>query len=79
MSTPLEKLSALVNGGKPLSEEDVRKLEQQDAEAVKAIDTVLKFVAAMPGVEADIFAMQELVESCAEELRAQIRDMAEGD
>jgi len=76
---PLEKLAGLVNGDEPVTEESVAKMEQQDKEAVEDINAVLKFVAARRRVNSDIFVMQELVEACAEELRGQIREMAEGD
>lgn len=73
---PLAALEQLVNKGK-ITEEDVAALEGRDAEAVKEIDAVLKFVGARPNVNGDIFVMQDLIEACAEELRVQIREMAE--
>jgi hypothetical protein len=45
------------------------------------MDRVLKLAAAIvkqPGEDPDIFEMQALLEGCCDELRTQIREMAEG-
>jgi len=75
----LDALAGLINNGETLSDEQIAQIDEQDAAVVAEINAVLKFVSRRPGVEANIFAMQELVEACAEELRNQIREMVEGD
>lgn len=79
----LDKLSTLVRGASspPTKVEQAEQEEQDEDEEKLAADAqkVLDFAAKLVGEDAGIFDLQILIETCAEELRNQIRDEAEGD
>lgn len=75
----LSRLSALVQGAsEPLSPEEEAEAERDEAKLAADTQKVLDFAAKIAG-EDSIFDIQILIESCAEELRTQIRDQAEND
>jgi hypothetical protein len=74
----LDKLSQLVRRGNSSTPEDIREEEEEEeARTVEEIDGVLRYVGSRTRPEGDIFEMQALIEAAAEELRNQIREMAE--
>lgn len=76
----LDKLSTLVRGASvPPSKADQKEQDSDDAELAADMQKVLDFAAGLVGEKAGIFDLQILIEACAEELRNQIRDEAEGD
>jgi hypothetical protein len=72
----LSKLSALVNGVST-PPQDTDEGSGVDEKVEKDAQTLLEKAAELTGD--NIFDMQVLIEFCAEELRAQIRDTFEGE
>ncbi len=77
----LDKLSQLIGGGTsvPISGGAAGGAEEADDDSALAEDAekVLSFAAKLAGE--NIFDLQALIEFCAEELRVQIREAAEGE
>lgn len=75
----LDKLSALVqSAGQPLTKEEQEEMAADEEQLAADVKKVLDYAEKLVGKEGGIFDMQVLVEACAEELRNQIRDEAEG-
>lgn len=76
----LDNLSALVTGAsQPPTAEEQAQMDADEAKLAKDVQKVLDYAEKIVGKDAGIFDVQILIESCAEALREQIRDEAEGD
>jgi hypothetical protein len=84
MPKGIEKLSRLMHEAEqPLSVAEQQQLEADEARFLADVDAVMKYATSVAnkssGGEASIFDVQMLIEACAESLREEIRDEAEGE